>query len=325
MWNFTARFKSLVLLPCIISAMLVASVSTILADPRIYLATDEVVAEPNESGYLDILMDNYSDDIAALSIHVIIGPGDIASFSGEFDGVNYQVDFDTVGTLVSGWPHVEVTAIYSGDQWLDAVITALGTAPFYDDAIAPQSGGVLLRLRFDVKDVPHEQLYRIAYVYFDNNSPNYLQFSTPLGELIGWTTEPVEEVHYYMCVAYEPEDLCLAWERVPYWQCPAEGCDSIAVVYVDAPEFDDQAVILGGGAVTANNWTCGDVTGDGNVSIGDVSRLIDHLFIYQPPIDNMLAANTNCSDEDPIKPTIGDISTLIDHLFINQEPLCCAP
>jgi PKD repeat protein len=75
--------------------------------------------------------------------------------------------------------------------------------------------------------------------------------------------------------------------------------------------------------------TVGDVNGDGlpNPTIGDISALIDHLFITQDPLgcypeaDVNQSGGTNPTEADI---TIGDISSLIDHLFISgTEPPPC--
>jgi hypothetical protein len=81
---------------------------------------------------------------------------------------------------------------------------------------------------------------------------------------------------------------------------------------------------------------CLGLTGNANmdptdaVTIGDISMLIDHLFISELPLPCLEEADVNLSGTDtnpPLDPddiTIGDVSVLIDHLFVNQPalPLC---
>ena len=76
--------------------------------------------------------------------------------------------------------------------------------------------------------------------------------------------------------------------------------------------------------------SCVGTTGNANcdpadeVSIGDVSTLIDNLFITGAPLGCIEEADVNQSggvaptEEDV---TIGDVSMLIDHLFISRDPL----
>ena len=77
----------------------------------------------------------------------------------------------------------------------------------------------------------------------------------------------------------------------------------------------------------------GDVNGVGGdePTVGDISRLIDFLFITRTPLDCLEEADINQSgtninpplDEDDI--TIADVSLLIDHLFISKVPLAECP
>ena len=57
--------------------------------------------------------------------------------------------------------------------------------------------------------------------------------------------------------------------------------------------------------------TLGDADGDGNVTIGDVSTLIDYLLSGNSSGINLEAADC---DNDGLT-TIGDVSTLIDYLL----------
>lgn len=63
------------------------------------------------------------------------------------------------------------------------------------------------------------------------------------------------------------------------------------------------------------NVNC-DHTGD--ITIGDVSTLIDHLFISRQALCCYTAANVNGSADNAI--TVGDASALIDYLFITNTP-----
>jgi hypothetical protein len=76
--------------------------------------------------------------------------------------------------------------------------------------------------------------------------------------------------------------------------------------------------------------SCTGTTGNANcdssdeVSIGDVSYLIDHLFITNIALCNIEESDVNQSggiDPTPDDITIGDVSYLIDYLFITGESL----
>ncbi len=67
----------------------------------------------------------------------------------------------------------------------------------------------------------------------------------------------------------------------------------------------------------------GDVNGDDNVTISDISYLVDYLFNGGlEPLPFRLAGDVNCD----INVTISDINVLVDHLFISGVALeyCCA-
>ena len=108
-----------------------------------------------------------------------------------------------------------------------------------------------------------------------------------------------------------------------------DDCDETSnLIYPGAPETDDDQIDqdCDGYDATCCVGIVGDVNGDGTTepTIGDISKLIDHLFGSQLPLGCLTEADANQSGgryptETDI--TIGDISTLIDHLFINEQPL----
>ena len=232
--------------------------------------------------------------------------------------------FDTVGTRISGWEMVDARSIISGADGMDIRVSAIADRASVEGTHPPLSPGtgVLFRLLADILPIPPEQTNRTVTVYVDPSWKENFAISDLDGHAIGWVVVEVPDINYYMCTIPDPEG-CLEWTKVHEWECPTEGCDSVAYTVEYTTVLDEDQVALFPGELTVENWVCGDVTGEGNVSIGDISLIIDHLFINFPDIDPIEPGNTNCSTEVPIRLTIGDISALIDHLFINQEPLCC--
>lgn len=234
-------------------------------------------------------------------------------------------NFDTVGTLISGWEMVTSRSVIAGLDGLDIKVTAIadqqsvpGTVP----PLQPQGGGVLFRLLADILPIPPEQEDRTVGVFVDVSWKPHFIFSTPEGEAIGWVTVPTPDTNYYQCTMPDPGG-CLEWTKVHEWECPEGGCDSVAIELVDVAMLDYDQVSLYAGSITVETYRCGDCNDDTEVTIGDISVLIDHLFINGVPIEPLERCNTNCSTEIPVELTIGDVSVLIDHLFINQLPLCC--
>jgi photosystem II stability/assembly factor-like uncharacterized protein len=66
-----------------------------------------------------------------------------------------------------------------------------------------------------------------------------------------------------------------------------------------------------------------DGSPDGLVTMGDLTVLIDHLFITLTPLACPLAANVDLSADGLI--TMGDLTVLVDHLFITLTPLPACP
>jgi hypothetical protein len=104
--------------------------------------------------------------------------------------------------------------------------------------------------------------------------------------------------------------------------------DNDATIYPGAPEVADDQIDqdCDQADATCCEGVVGDVNGDGSAepSIGDITKLIDHLFGYRLPLICFQEADANQSGgRYPVEAdiTIGDISTLIDHLFITEKPL----
>jgi hypothetical protein len=325
---------------------------------------DTTGASGEQNSVVSVFMTNTMDDIQAFTLHLTLARNDIANFQTQLDTVidstywicadgtpaacnqwegvdspftypwdSLHVDtveawlgnFDTTGSLISGWEMVTSRAVSTGDYGLDILVTAIADQedpPAVVPPISPQNGGLLFRILADIFDIPTSQEDRTVAVQIDISWKPYFVFSTPVGEAVGWISVEVPDTNYYMCTLPDPGG-CGEWTKVPLWQCPDEICDSVAIDTVEIAVLDDEQVSLFDGSITVENWVCGDVTGEGNVSIGDISLLIDHMFINEPPIDPIEAGNVNCSTEVPIELTIGDLSVLIDHLFINMQPLCC--
>lgn len=77
----------------------------------------------------------------------------------------------------------------------------------------------------------------------------------------------------------------------------------------------------------------GDADGENGdePTIGDITRIIDFLYLTQAPLDCLAEADANLSGTlvnpplDATDITIGDITTLIDHLYLTQKPLANCP
>jgi hypothetical protein len=101
----------------------------------------------------------------------------------------------------------------------------------------------------------------------------------------------------------------------------------------------DGCVYLAGGAYKGNGSDCDpnpcltcctgpsrgnyDGSADNLVTMGDLTVLIDHLFISFNPLDCLDEGNVDLSPDGLV--TMGDLTVLIDHLFISFNPRRRAP
>ena len=75
--------------------------------------------------------------------------------------------------------------------------------------------------------------------------------------------------------------------------------------------------------VKDDRFVCGNVDGsaDGAVDLGDLTALIDYLFISMEKPGGLAMANVDGSQDGTVD--LGDLTALISHLFIGFEALVC--
>jgi len=246
----------------------------------------------------------------------------------------YKGNIETDGTLIDGWELITTRSLSgTGTDIKVAAIANRESVPGNPPPIPPGSG-VLFRLLADILPIPDTMEDRsveiIAQPFLNNFS-----FSRPDGTSIGIKTVTVPDTSFYLCMewAEPPYTNCVDYDRVNPTECGESGCDSIYIQMVDIGVLDTDSVQLISGSLTVDTWHCGDINSNGEITIGDVSIMVDYLFISGPydPVYNPSGViiepaekgNTNCSTEQPVEITIGDISAIIDRLFISGEPLCC--
>jgi hypothetical protein len=105
-------------------------------------------------------------------------------------------------------------------------------------------------------------------------------------------------------VTYSVEGLKLTYDNTNVTITNAEGTATLPLAQVQNMEFTNDAG-------TTPSVLIGDVNNDGEVSIGDVTALIDHLLGSTTSNINLAAADVNNDSEV----TIADVTALIDRLL----------
>ena len=104
-------------------------------------------------------------------------------------------------------------------------------------------------------------------------------------------------------VTYSVEGLKLPYDNTNVTITNAEGTATIALAEVQDMYFSNEA----GGS----DFIRGDVNGDSNVNITDVTSLINYLLSQDATGINLDAAN--CNQDDGI--SISDVTTLVNYLL----------
>ncbi len=240
-------------------------------------------------------------------------------------------NIDTTGTLVAGWDLVASRSIFGVGNDVKVTALARGTPQSTTPLITPQQGGVLFRLLADIKPIPDTVTDNVAGIFIEPFLDEF-NISSPSGASLGIAQFPTVDTSFFRCDSFVPPDsiICASYTEVSF-----PPFDSLFIDTIDVPELCDSAtvandslgnctgteyILLRRGSITVLPGNCGDINGDGNVGLPDLSALIDHLFISFSPIDQV-AANVDCSLDGNVG--LPDLSVLIDHLFISFTPLCC--
>ncbi|MBD3257211.1 PKD domain-containing protein [candidate division GN15 bacterium] len=94
------------------------------------------------------------------------------------------------------------------------------------------------------------------------------------------------------------------------------------------PTLEDGLVEIPAGCCQGPSVGNVDNSPDNAVSLGDLTALIDHLFISLTPVACITEADIDLSGQPnpgPDDVTLGDLTLLVDHLFISLSPLAPCP
>jgi hypothetical protein len=310
-------------------------------------------------------MNNYQDSVAGFNLWIQLDRPDIMEFQtdigtvvdttywdcleyeesicvesvltnplGEWDFTHIDTNdilignFDTTGTLCSGWEWIDARSLSGlGFDLNIAAIADMDDPPPPDTTygIGPQQGGILIKILADVFDIPDTMTERTVNLMIQHNTLDHFGFSRSDGTSIGILHEDAPDTNCWRCNVWVGE-VCMDWERISTPpDCDSLGSDyccpdSFEVVMGSVPYLDTVHVILEDGSVTVAEFICGDVDAMGSVNVGDLSYLVSYLFDSGPPPVPLASGNVDCQGGDA--PNVGDLSYLVTYLF-NEGPAPC--
>jgi hypothetical protein len=230
-------------------------------------------------------------------------------------------NFDTSGTLLSGWEYVESRSL--GGHGYDIKITAVANMipPPYTNGIGfpPQPGDnrPLIKILADVYDISPSDTDRTVDIMIQWASLEHFGFSDQAGNTIGIITDTVPDTNWYECIQWgEPpnDTICLEYHEVS-----GPPADSIYVSLVLVAHLDTTKVSLEDGSLTILAGICGDVNNNGKINAIDVTYLVNYLYKGGPPPPLAYLADMNG------KPGINalDVTYFINYLYKGgPEPDC---
>nr|MBN2276768.1 dockerin type I repeat-containing protein [candidate division Zixibacteria bacterium] len=270
----------------LIALFLLFAIPALAQEPEIVIRVDSVATWSEQTGIeIPVYLANYADTIAGLEFWMVVDRSDIFEFQhywqqvSETDSV-VHVNFDTAGTLLSGWDIV--AAVSRGESGHDVKVTALLNdlkPPVNTAFMAPQNGDIpLIKFFADTYDIPEFITDSTADIII--NPLQSISFSDLYGHSLGTSIDTIVDTNCYECVAWmEPPDdtICLEWQ-------PAPGTTGDSCVYDTSyyPHLDTNLVELIPGAVTIIGFLCGDVNNNGLINILDATYLISYLYLGGP-------------------------------------------
>ncbi len=233
----------------------------------------------------------------------------------------YTGNFDTSGTLMSGWEYVQSRSL--GGEGHDIKITAQANqiAYPYTHGVGyppnPQDNRPLIKLLADVYSVPPSDTDRTVRIMIQADNLDNFSFADQRGNLIGVIIDTIPDTSWYNCLSWgEPpnDTVCLSWEKVP-----GPPADSMAVKMMTIGYLDTTKVSWEDGSLTVLTGICGDVSNNGRINALDITYLINYLYKHGPPPPIPYLAD--CNGRAGINAL--DVTYLINYLYKGgADPVC---
>ena len=152
---------------------------------------------------------------------------------------------DATGTLVENWEWVDARSLAGYGR--DLNIAGIADLPALPSTvgIAPQQGGLLIKLVADVLDIPDTLQDRTVDIMIQSNFLSRFNFSRPDGSSIRILQEEVPDTNYWRCVLWGGS-TCLTWQRVstPPYDSIQIGVDTISYIDTVNVWLDDGALSI---------------------------------------------------------------------------------
>ena len=303
------RFKLKIWLAVLLILTVITAAPAIKAQlVELEVDIEDLGVEPGISEFtIDFFMKNYIETVTRFELLILLNQPDI---------IGFESYLDTNGTLISGWESVQSYNLdgLENNIYINAQAD-VANPPEYTPGIEPQTGEIpLFRLVAHSYIFPDTVPDQTVGLWLQPN-PSWFKFFN-VGELIGIYQDTVCDSVYFRCVYWIDDTICLEWEptQFPPYDSAAFECDHILVV-------DTNAVKVYNGSVTVLLSTCGDVNGNGDIDISDITALISFLYLHGDPPPVLRVANLDGSLDGTID--ISDITYIIAALYIDHRELVC--
>ena len=240
--------------------ILIAPVAHAQDNLLLEVIVEDITALPGEHGVeIPIYMKNYSDSIAGFNLWLMLDRPDIMEF---------QMTFDTSGTLISGWEFVAVNSLGGMGHDINIVALANMSPPPQTPGIGyPQYGDrPLLKIFVDVYDIADTTTDRTVVLYIITVPAEHFCFSTPEGECIGISGGIVDTTK----VNVSDGSLTVL--------VPICGDIDGSAAIPDVGDLMYLVQYLFGGGPPPPVPDMGDVDGSGGIDVADVTYLVSYLF-----------------------------------------------
>ena len=147
-----------------------------------------------------------------------------------------------------------------------------------------------------------------------------------------WSTDSlpayeVAPVYYYLHVSHSPDfgdySIFANFVHDDTVKLPTANLQEFETYYWRVKAYDSAGYYSAYSAAADfifASGVCGDMDGDFEVNLSDITTLIGYVYLGGNPPVNLALASVDCIPGTDLS----DITRLIDHVYISHDPLCCS-